>query len=97
MNQIVFTEPERTGFAPINLRSENFNFAPSWRAFQARLARSQGEQSLRGSLDWSVLEELNQEASRLWQEMLACENNDSEAARRNYYLANPCGGSRPDL
>lgn len=71
-------------------RSARFwNEIDSWSQPQSKFAELGRRLELLGVpwLDYGIL---NREAGKIWQRMLACNENDAEVVRRQYFLAEPC-------
>jgi hypothetical protein len=71
-------------------RSARFwNEINSWSRPQSKFAELGKRLELLGVpwLDYGIL---NREAGKVWQRMMACNQNDAEVVRRQYFLAEPC-------
>lgn len=94
MNEKVFTAPVEMGFPALDTASENFHSKVSWNKFGEVLKEAAKTTNVASLGDWQTLHDLNQQASNLWNELLACNNNNPEKTRANYYSGQVCTNSQ---
>lgn len=90
LNPEALTAPTAHGFAPLDPKNSAFQSTGSWSEFATQVRAANPEKSPASLADWQVLSDLNLQAAGLWDELVACNQGDAEAARANYFRAHPC-------